>query len=501
MKDHEVKELWEGFKSGRVSRRSFMRQAALLGVGVVSTSSLLAACGDNTATTAATTAAATTAAPAATTAAATTAAATTAAGTTVAGATTAAGTTAAATTAAAGAKITGVVNYWSRETASNGVRQPLINARLKAFEAVNPGVTTKVQYQVLAESLQKTEAGLQTGTAPELGQYGPSVLIGYAAAKQLLPLDDVFADLKDKMIHLEKESFTEVDGVNYGIPWYAETRVLFYHKDLLEKAGVTPPTTWDEWAEAAKKLTTGEQYGFIHNYASTSAGQFWMPLAISAGGMPLDKDGNVTVNTQPFRDALTFAADFLKNKTMPEAAPTYQSAETAKLFQLKQVAMYVNNGQALEDLRGVDPKVAEGVGSVLVPVRTRGDISRSFLGGYNLAVFAKSKNPDGGKALLRYMYEDPWYTDYMKSTNAATLPILKSAADSDFYSKNPNYATLVKQLSTAVGPSGPVYGNAAFMYNSQQAYADALIRVVTNKSNVADSITTLESDLNKLKKA
>jgi maltose-binding protein MalE len=272
MKDHEIKELWEGFKSGRVSRRSFMRQAALLGVGVVSTGSLLAACGDNTATTAATTAAATTAPPSATTAAATTAA-TTAAGTTAVAATTAAATTAGATTAAAttaatGAKITGVVNYWSRETASNGVRQPVINARLKAFEAANPGVTTKVQYQVLAESLQKTEAGLQTGTAPELGQYGPSVLIGYAAAKQLLPLDDVFADLKDKMIHLEKESFTEVDGVNYGIPWYAETRVLFYHKDLLEKAGVTPPTTWDEWAEAAKKLTSGEQYGFIHNYAS-----------------------------------------------------------------------------------------------------------------------------------------------------------------------------------------------------------------------------------------
>jgi ABC-type glycerol-3-phosphate transport system substrate-binding protein len=50
---------------------------------------------------------------------------------------------------------------------------------------------------------------------------------------------------------LQKEAYVQVGGVTYGIPWYAETRVLMYHKDLLEKAGVQPPTTWDEWGAAA----------------------------------------------------------------------------------------------------------------------------------------------------------------------------------------------------------------------------------------------------------
>jgi N,N'-diacetylchitobiose transport system substrate-binding protein len=485
--DLEAKNLIEAYESGRISRRGFMRKAALMGVGFGSMAAFLAACGDATPTapTAATTAASS---------------ATTAAGS----ATTAAG--GAATTAAtgSGAKITGQVELWSRETNSNGARQPLLNSHLADFQKANPGVTTKVQYLVFQESVQKSQAALAAGSPPEVGQQGPDVALSFAAAKNLLPLDDVLAQIgKDKFAPLQKEAYVTYNGVTYAIPWYAETRVLMYHKDLLQKAGVEPPTTWDEWSAAAKKLTSGDQYGFIFSLESPGAGQFWIPLGTSAGGTVLDKDGKVTVNTQPFKDALTFAAGFIKDKTMPEAAVTYKGAEVNKLFQLKQAAMIYTNGQTFEDIKGADPALAANIGAVQVPVKTKGDTSRSFLGGFGLFAFATAKNPEGAKALIKYMYENPWYTNYMQNTGGAALPVLKDSINADFYQKDPIKKTMLDQLQTAVRYAGPVFGNTPYMGSaeSQAVFNNPVVNVITGKQTVDQALTECDAALNKLKVA
>ncbi len=489
--DSEARKLIADFEAGRVSRRGFLRRAGALGVGFTSVSALLAACGDPTATSApATTSAATTAAAQTTAAsAATTSAATTAAQTT------------AAQTTAAGAKLSGALELWSRETQGGGARQPLINARLADFDKANPGVTSKAQFMVFQESVQKTQAALAAGTPPEVGQQGPDVALGFAAAKNLLPLDDVLASIgKDKFVDLQKEAYVSYEGATYAIPWWSETRVLFYHKDLLEKAGVKPPTTWDELTEAAKKLTKGDQYGFIFNMETAGAGQFWIPLASSIGGNVLDKEGKVNVTSQPFKDALAFSASFVKDKTMPEAVVTYKSAEVIKLFQLKQVAMTVGNGEALENLRGVDPNLAANVGTVLIPVRKAGDPSRSFLGGFLLFAFAKAKNPEAAKALIKYMYGDPWYSDYMQKTNGAALPVLKSSIDTDFYQKDPTRKNLIEQLKTAIRYGGPVYGNTPYMGQAEGnlLFSNALVSVVSGKSSVDEALGTLDKELKKL---
>ncbi len=489
--DREAKELIEAYQSGKVSRRGFMRRAMAMGVGFTSLGAFLAACGDPTATIAP----ATTTATAATTAAGTTAAATTAA------ATTAAGTTTAAATTAAAAKLTGTVELWSRETQSNGIRQPLINARLADFDKANPGVTSKAQFMVFQESVQKTQAALAAGNPPEVGQQGPDVALGFAAANNLIALDDVLDGIgRDKFVELQKEAYVVYNGVTYGIPWWSETRVLFYHKDLLDKAGVKPPTTWAELTEAAKKLTVGEQYGFTFWTEGPSAGQFWMPLGMSAGGVVLDKDGKVTINSQPFKDALNFCASFIKDKTMPEAAVTYKNAETIKLFQLKQVAMSMGNGETLESLRGADPNLAANVGVVQMPVKNAGDISRSFLGGFLLFAFKGAKNPEGAKALIKYMYGDPWYSDYTQKTNGAALPVLKATINSDFYQKDPTKKALLDQLKTAVRYAGPVYGNTPYMGQAegQLIFSNALINVMTGKATADDALSNLEKELKKL---
>ena len=56
-----------------------------------------------------------------------------------------------------------------------------------------------------------------------------------------------------------------MDGTSYGVPWYVETRLIYYRTDLAEKAGVTPKPGWtqDDFKAFAKAMETkaGAKYG------------------------------------------------------------------------------------------------------------------------------------------------------------------------------------------------------------------------------------------------
>ncbi len=75
------------------------------------------------------------------------------------------------------------------------------------------------------------------------------------------------------------------DGKLYGLQPGANTLAIFYNKDVLGKAGVKPPTTWDELKSTAKKLTVGKQYGFAFNATADYEGawQFLPPMWTNGG--------------------------------------------------------------------------------------------------------------------------------------------------------------------------------------------------------------------------
>jgi len=483
--------------SDQVSRRRFLQRAAVGGAALVA-ANLLAACSSSSATPTAapaatvkptTAAAAATAAPAATTAPA--AATSAPSGSAVAGA---------ATTAPV--KVSGNVEYWSRETFDNGARQPLVQARLAAFDKAN-GTTSKVQFMIFAESVQKTQAALAAGAVPDLGEQGPDVTLGFAAAGNLLPIDDIFNAVKDQFLPLQKEAFVTYNGNAFSVPWYTETRVLFYHKDLLDKAGVKPPTTWQEWTAAAKALTKGEeQYGFAFNPEGPGPGQLFVPLASSAGGNLLDRDGKVNGNTPEFKASLQFLSDLYTSGSIPKALPTYKQNDVDQLFALKKVAMYWTNGSILTTLKTTAPDALKTLGAVKTPPRDASGTSRSFLGGFQLFVFKQGKNTAAGKELLKYLFDPEWYADYVQKTNGGALPVTKAVAAKDTYQADPILKTLVEQQQTAIRYGGPVYGNAPFLGEAEGKllFSQPVIDVFTGKQSVDSAVATMDTEVKKLAK-
>lgn len=399
--------------------------------------------------------------------------------------------------------VKGPITFWSRETFNNGARQPLLKELAAAFDKRNPGATTTVQFMPFQESIAKTQAALAAGTPPDLGQQGPDVGTQFAAAGNLLDLTAVAAELKGDLVPLQRDAYVTWQGKTYAIPWWSETRVLFYHKDLLDKAGVKPPTTWTEWVEVAKKLTSGEQYGFAFTTDGTFPGQLWVPLGISNGGRIIDKAGMVVSDSAPMREALQFVTDFYtKHKTMPAATTTYKRTDVHQLFILKKIAMMVDNGEVLQTIEQQNPALLKTIGAVTVPVNKAGDVSRSFLGGFGLFVFAKSANQAGALALLRALYEKEWYTRYLVNTNGASLPVVQATASAEHYRTNEHLRTMVTQLSTAVRYGGPDYGNTPWTGEAEGKLLFSLpaVEVVNGKKPVEQALGDMTAALKTLAK-
>jgi multiple sugar transport system substrate-binding protein len=262
----------------KLSRRKFV---ALTG-GALAASGLLAACGDNTATTApaattaaaaATTAAAaaTTAAPAATTAVAAATTAASAATTAAAGAATTAASAAttaasAATTAAAGApfnsgfKVTSdniTLSIW----ADDAGMAPWYQKVTEAYTKLHPNVKFDVQAFAVRDFETKIAAAVPSDTAADILQGSPTTLRKYIEPG-LVPKnpDSVTKIVSDPAIFPKELTDNLVfNNTYYGMPFYQGRHAIYYNTDYFTAAGLTtPPATMDDLTTYAQKLVKVE---------------------------------------------------------------------------------------------------------------------------------------------------------------------------------------------------------------------------------------------------
>src|SRR5687767_14460202 len=122
------------------------------------------------------------------------------------------------------------------------------------FERENPGIRVRVQqipWTAAHEKLLTAHVGRST---PDVAQLGNTWIPEFEALGALRALP-TFIEKSDV---IRQQSFfpgiwatNVVDDTVYGIPWYVDTRVLFYRKDLLAQAGWNEmPTSWADWRRA-----------------------------------------------------------------------------------------------------------------------------------------------------------------------------------------------------------------------------------------------------------
>jgi multiple sugar transport system substrate-binding protein len=171
----------------------------------------------------------------------------------------------------------------------------------------------------------------------------------YASKGVFADLTDFYADADSNTAELNPQAvdMETVDGTKYGVPTGFVPLSVFYNKTLFNAAGITEfPATWDQWVEAAKKLTvdengdgTPEQYGMVLPDHATVANGVWPSLFYGNGGDIVEDGTTAVIDSPENAETLKYWSDAVINDKI---SPTgVDGVKADELFSSGKVAMTI----------------------------------------------------------------------------------------------------------------------------------------------------------------
>ena len=165
-----------------------------------------------------------------------------------------------ASTASGGTQASSGITVWLQTDANKDNWKSIIAAATADFQRQHPGVAVDVQFQTWGSHLQKFDATLAGGNAPDVIEMGNTEMAKYMGAGAFQDLTSERGSFANSSTWLDGLAAQgRLEGKTYGVPYYAGARVVTYRTDLFKKAGVKVPTSLAEYTAAAKKL--GRQQG------------------------------------------------------------------------------------------------------------------------------------------------------------------------------------------------------------------------------------------------
>ncbi|MDQ0457093.1 ABC transporter substrate-binding protein [Rhizobium paknamense] len=286
------------------------------------------------------------------------------------------------------------------------------------FTKKNPGIDVK--WVTLEENVLRQK--VTTDVATKGGQYDVMTIGIYEApiwGKQgwLAPLDKLTADKDYDAADLLPpiRSGLSVDGKLYAAPFYGESSMVMYRKDLFDKAGLKMPDapTWDFIADAARKITdkSSETYGIcLRGKAGWGENMaFLTATANSFGARWFDENWKPQFDQPEWKKALDFYVKLMKDAGPPGASSNGFN-ENLALFQTGKCGMWIDATVAASFVTNPkESKVADKVGFALAPDNGLGKRG-NWLWSWNLAIPAGSKKVEAAEKFIA------WATskDYLK---------------------------------------------------------------------------------------
>ncbi|MDC9824917.1 sugar ABC transporter substrate-binding protein [Devosia sp. ZB163] len=287
------------------------------------------------------------------------------------------------------------------------------------FTAKNPDI--QVEWVTLEENVLRQR--VTTDIATKGGQYDVLTIGTYEVpiwAKQgwLLPLENLGADYDvDDLLPAIRKGLS-YDGKLYAAPFYGESSMVMYRKDLFDKAGLTMPDapTWDFIADAARKITDRAagingiclrgKAGWGENMAFLTA------MSNSFGARWFDENWKPQFDQPEWKDTLQFYVDLMKDAG-PSGASSNGFNENLALFQQGKCGMWIDATVAASFVTGKDSTVADKVGFALAPDKGLGKRS-NWLWAWSLAIPAGSQKAAAAEKFISWA-TDKAYLDLVAS--------------------------------------------------------------------------------------
>jgi multiple sugar transport system substrate-binding protein len=324
------------------------------------------------------------------------------------------------------------------------------------FEAANPDIRVRVQQIPWSAAHEKLLTAVVGRATPDVAQLGNTWIPEFAMLESLAPLDAWLS----RSEQVDEAAFfpgiwatNRIDDQVYGIPWYVDTRVLFYRTDLLAAAGhERPPETWAEWRAAMVALRREMAPDQFPILLPTNEWSQPVIFGLQAGAPLLGPGGRRGAFRDPrFREAFEFYVGLFRDGL----APTLANTEVSNLYQefaRGNIGMYITGPWNIgEFTRRLPPEVQGRWATAPLPGPTGPGVSTA--GGSSLVVFRGSSHGEAAWRLVEYLSQPAQQVRFHELTG--NLPAVKSAWESPVLTGNRHAAAFRDQLER-VEPLPPV---------------------------------------------
>jgi multiple sugar transport system substrate-binding protein len=327
-----------------------------------------------------------------------------------------------------------------------GTEGEKLSALAKDFEAANPEAkvnVTAIPWDAAHDKIATAIAGRQT---PDVSLVGTTYMAEFAKSGALDPTPSI---IDGGQFFPGGWDTTKVGGTSYGVPWYVETRLLYYRTDLAGKASEKAPASWSDLTAFAKgmKEKSGAKWGINLQAGGKGAWQTFMPFAWQAGGSITGQDGKqFTLDSPAMVKALEYYKSFFSSGLSPDAL--LRPGELEQGFVDGSFGAFFSGPWHLGLIKEQGGPAFTGKWSVArMPKEMAGT---SFVGGGDLAVFKDAKNRDAAWKFVQYLTKPEvqvkWYEQ------VGDLPSAKNAWQDQKLSGDPLLKTFGDQLNEAKSP-------------------------------------------------
>ncbi len=323
------------------------------------------------------------------------------------------------------------------------------------FERRHPGVRVKVQQVPWTAAHEKLLTAYAGDAMPDVFQLGNTWIPEFVALNAIDRLDE-------RTSRAERAGFDDffpgiletnrVQAALYGLPWYVDTRLLFYRKDILAAAGhAEPPRNWDTWLQAMEHIK--QRLGSGHYAILLPINEWQMPVILALQlNAELLRDNACYGNfrSAAFRRAFSFYLELFRRQLAPAVGET-QIANLYQEFANGYFSMYVTGPWNIGEFsRRLPDSVQDAWATAPLPSPDERYPGLSLAGGASLAIARTSRHKEMAWRLIEYLTAPEQQLKFYQLTG--DLPTRRTAWQDAALPANARVKAFWTQLQAVASP-------------------------------------------------
>ena len=376
-----------------------------------------------------------------------------------------------------------------------GSEAEFVTKLVPEFEKRNPGIKVDVQQIPWTAAQEKLITAFASDNTPDICQLGNTWVPQFASLNAIIKLDDFIGN----SMNIKKENYFEgiwetnvIDSAVYGIPWYIDTRLMFYRTDVFKRAGYDqPPKSWNELYDLCKRIKA--LYPGEDKYAIYLPTNEWAPFIIFGlqNNAELLKDNNSrgNFNSKEFKEAFEFLVKFHKEKLAPLGIS--QVTNVYQAFADEYFSIYISGPWNINEFKKrMTGDLADKWSTAPMPSKTGEDYPGvSLAGGSSLVVFEKSEHKEEVWKFIEFLSEPSIQIEFYKLIY--NLPAIKEAWEDSSIANNIYMKAFYEQFNHVV-PTPKVTEWEQIAFAKVQQYAEIAVR---GAMSIDNTLKNLDKDV------